>query len=104
MAGMKVHKGDMVVVLSGKDKGKQGQVLSAHPADGTVIVDGVNVAKRHTKPRKAGDKGGIIDTPMPLAVSKVAVVGTDGKPTRVGYKIESDGTKVRVGKRTGGAL
>ena len=104
MSGLKVHKGDMVVVLSGKDKGKRGQVLSAHPIEGTVIVDGVNVAKRHTKPRKAGDQGGIIDTPMPLPVSKVAVVGTDGKPTRVGYKIEANGKKTRIARRTGGAL
>ena len=101
---MKVHKGDRVVVLSGKDKGKEGQVLSALPAEGKVIVDGVNVAKRHTKPRKAGEQGGIITTPMPLHASKVAVVGTDGKPTRVGYRIDADGKKSRIGKRTGGSL
>ena len=101
MAGMKVHKGDMVVVLSGKDKGKQGQVLSAHPADGTVIVDGVNVAKRHQRATKATMQGGIIDKDMPIHVSNVAIVCTScGKHTRIGYRIDGD-AKVRVCRKCG---
>jgi len=101
---MKVHKGDRVVVLSGKDKGKEGTVMVAMPREGKVIVEGVNVAKRHQKPTRAMQQGGILDKPMPIDVSNVAVVGTDGKPTRVGYKIKDDGTKVRVDRRSGGEL
>ncbi len=100
---MKIRKGDMVVVLSGKDKGKTGQVTKAMPTVGKVIVEGVNVAKRHKKPTKSTEQGGIVDQSMPLDVSNVAVMGTDGKPTRVGYTISGD-TKTRVGKRTGKAL
>lgn len=101
---MKVRKGDRVVVLSGKDKGKEGTVMVAMPREGKVIVEGVNVAKRHQKPTRAMQQGGILDKPMPLDVSNVAVVGTDGKPTRVGYKVKDDGTKVRVDRRSGGEL
>ena len=104
MAGLKIKKGDRVVVLSGKDKGKEGTVLVALPREGKVIVEGVATAKRHRKARSATDTGGIIDKNMPIPVSNVAVVGKDGKPTRVGYKILDDGTKVRIDKRTGGEL
>ncbi|MCU0270515.1 MAG: 50S ribosomal protein L24 [Acidimicrobiales bacterium] len=94
---MKIRKGDRVQVLSGKDRGKVGDVMFAFPAEGKVIVDGVNVAKRHTKPRSATQPGGIIDKDMPIDVSNVAVVcDSCGKPTRVGYRFEPDGTKVRV--------
>jgi large subunit ribosomal protein L24 len=99
---MKIKKGDRVVVLSGKDRGKEGVVSRALPAKGKVIVDGVNVAKKHQKPTRATMQGGIIDKDMPLPVSNVAVVSpADGKATRVGYRIDADGTKVRVCKRTG---
>ncbi len=101
---MKVLKGDRVVVLSGKDKGKEGTVMVAMPREGKVIVEGVNVAKRHQKPTRAMQQGGILDKPMPIDVSNVAVIGTDGKATRVGYKVKDDGTKVRVDRRTGGEL
>lgn len=102
MGGMKIKKGDRVVVLSGKDKGKEGVVSRAMPAEGKVIVDGVNVAKKHQKPTRATMQGGIIDKDMPIPVSRVAVVSPkDGKPTRVGYRIEPDGSKVRICKRTG---
>ncbi len=101
---MKVLKGDRVVVLSGKDKGKEGTVMAAMPREGKVIVEGVNVAKRHQKPTRAMQQGGILDKPMPIDVSNVAVIGTDGKATRVGYKVKDDGTKVRVDRRTGGEL
>jgi large subunit ribosomal protein L24 len=104
MAGLKIKKGDRVVVLSGKDRGKEGTVLVALPAEGKVIVEGVATAKRHRKARSATDTGGIIDKNMPIPVSNVAVVSPkDGKPTRVGFKLE-DGKKVRICKRTGAEL
>ncbi len=102
---MKIKKGDRVVVLSGKDRGKEGVVAFAFPEKGTVIVDGVNIAKKHQKPTRATMQGGIIDKEMPIRVSNVAVVSPqDGKPTRVGYRFDSDGSKVRICKRTGADL
>jgi large subunit ribosomal protein L24 len=101
---MKIRKGDRVVVLAGKDKGKEGTVKTAIPSRSKVVVEGVNVAKRHRKPTKAMEQGGIIDIEMPIDVSNVALVDTDGKPTRVGFRIEADGTKVRVSKRTGAEI
>lgn len=104
MARLKIRKGDRVVVLSGKDKGKEGVVQQALPAEGKVVVDGVNTAKRHRKARSATDTGGIIDIDKPIDASNVAVISPgDGKPTRVGYQIV-DGRKVRVCKRTGAEL
>lgn len=101
MSGLKIRKGDRVVVLSGKDKGKEGVVQTALPADGKVIVEGVNTAKRHQKSRTATESGGIVDKDMPIQVSNVAVISPkDGKPTRVGYKVV-DGKKIRICKRTG---
>ena len=97
---MKIRKNDIVVVLNGKDKGKQGKVVRALPDVGKVIVEGVNVAKRHQKPTRAMQQGGIIDKAMPIDVSNVALV-VDNKPTRVGYRVEADGTKVRVARSTG---
>jgi large subunit ribosomal protein L24 len=101
MAGLKIKKGDRVVVLSGKDKGKEGVVQRAIPSQGKVVVEGVNTAKRHRKARTATETGGIIDIDKPIDASNVAVISpSDGKATRVGYKI-TDGKKVRVCKRTG---
>jgi len=101
---MKIRKGDTVRVLSGKDRGVEGTVTAADPATGKVIVEGVNTARRHTKPRSQEEPGGIVDKDMPINVSNVAVVSPkDGKPTRVGYKIE-DGKKVRICKRTGAEI
>ncbi len=100
---MKIRKGDTVVVLKGKDRGKEGEVISALPKVNKVIVDGVNVAKRHQKPTRSMQQGGIIDKPMPIDVSNVALV-EDGKPTRTGVRIESDGTRKRVSRRSGGEL
>ncbi|MFV0525779.1 MAG: 50S ribosomal protein L24 [Acidimicrobiales bacterium] len=98
---MKIQKGDTVRVLSGKDRDREGRVLKAFPAKGKVIVEGVNTAKRHTKPRSAEDPGGIISKDMPIDVSNVAVLSpSDGKPTRIGYKTV-DGRKIRVCRRTG---
>ena len=99
---LKIRKGDRVVVLKGKDRGKEGTVMRVLPTEGKVIVDGVNVAKKHQKPTKSTMQGGIIDKDMPIDASNVAIVSPkDGKATRVGYKFEDDGTKVRICKRTG---
>jgi large subunit ribosomal protein L24 len=105
MAGLKIKKGDRVRVLTGKDRGKTGEVMRALPETGKVIVDGVNVAKKHQKATRATMQGGIIDKDMPIDVSNVAVLSPkDGKPTKVGYKIGADGTKVRICRRTGAEL
>ena len=102
---MKIQKGDRVRVLSGKDRGKEGEVTFASPVKNTVIVEGVNLVKKHQRPLGEGNPGGIIDKNMPMHVSNVAVISPkDGKPTRVGYKFLTDGTKVRVCKRTGAEL
>jgi large subunit ribosomal protein L24 len=105
MSGLKIKKGDRVRVLTGKDRGKDGNVTRVLPAAGKVIVDGVNVAKKHQRATKATMQGGIIDKDMPLPVANVAVLCPScGKPTRVGYKIDGDGTKVRVCKKCGGEM
>ena len=105
MAGLRIKKGDRVRVLTGKDRGKEGVVMRVIPAENKVIVDGVNVAKRHQKARTATMQGGIIDKDMPIPAPNVAVISPgDGKPTRVGYKINADGSKIRVCKRTGAEL
>ncbi len=105
MAGLKIRKGDRVQVLQGKDRGKTGEVTRVLPEAGKVIVDGINVAKKHQKPTRATMQGGIIDKDMPIDVSNVAIISPkDGKPTKVGYKITDDGRKVRICRRTGAEL
>lgn len=99
MAGMKIRKGDMVRVLTGKDRGKEGEVIRAIPERGKVIVAGVNIAKKHQRPLNATMQGGIIDKDMPIPVANVAIVCGDCGPTRVGYRFDDDGTKVRVCKK-----
>jgi large subunit ribosomal protein L24 len=102
---MKVRKGDRVRVLQGKDRGKEGEVMRSLPEKGKVVVQGVNTAKKHQKPTRVAQSGGIIEKDMPIDVSNVAILSPgDGKPTRVGYKVKDDGTKVRVCKRTGAEL
>ncbi len=101
---MKIRKGDRVRVLTGKHRGKEGEVLSVSPKTNKVTVDGVNVAKRHQKPTRAMQQGGIIDKILPIDASNVALIDSDGKPVRAGYKVDSDGSKKRVAKRTGGEL
>ena len=97
---MNIKKGDTVVVLSGRDKGKQGKVLSADPKGGKVIVEGVSVAMKHRKPRKQNEEGGIIKMETPIYVSKVMrVCPKCSKPTRAAYRFLEDGTKVRVCKK-----
>ena len=101
MPKMKIKKGDTVVVISGRDKGKSGEVKKVFPAENRVVVDGINMVKRHTSP-SAGNAGGIVEKEASIHVSNVAYVDpkTD-KPTRVGYKTLEDGRKVRFAKRSG---
>ena len=101
MASAKIRKGDKVVVLSGNDKGKTGEVIRSIPKDMKVVVSGVNVAARHRKPTQANPQGGIDRSPAPLAICKVAVADPkDGKPTRVRFE-EKNGKKVRVAVKSG---
>jgi large subunit ribosomal protein L24 len=104
MPKMKIKKGDNVVVISGRDKGRAGEVLRVFPSEGRLIVQGVHVARRHTKPRM-GDPGGIVDKELTIHVSNVAHVDPQsGKPTRIGYRILDGGRKVRVARRSGEVL
>lgn len=100
MGAAKIKKGDSVVVLSGKDKGRTGTVLLVQPKDGKVVVEGVNVATKHRKPTQANPQGGIDRVPAPMNISKVAVADKDGKPTRVRFETK-DGKKVRVAVKSG---
>jgi len=101
MSAAKIKKGDNVVVLSGKDKGRTGTVTQVLPKDGKVVVDGINVAARHRKPSQTNPQGGIDRSPAPMAICKVAVADPkDGKPTRVRFE-ERDGKKVRVAVKSG---
>lgn len=97
---MKIKKGDNVIVVSGKDKGKKGTVSRVMPRSNQVLVDGINVVKKHQKPSGQNQQGGVIDRDMPLDASNVMFVHK-GKPTRVGYKVLADGKKVRIAKTTG---
>jgi len=101
---MKVRKGDQVEILSGKDRTKRGVIMKVLPKDDKVIVEGVNVAKKHQRQAKARVKGGIIDKDMPVQASAVALVCSKDGAVRVGYQIKADGTKVRVCKRCGKEL
>jgi large subunit ribosomal protein L24 len=97
---MKLKKGDTIVVIAGKNKGEQGEIQAVLPKLNKVLIGGLNIAKRHTKSRAANQQGGIIDKEVPVDASNVMLVHK-GKPTRVGYKIKADGTKVRIAKSTG---
>lgn len=99
MPKLKIKKGDQVVILSGDDKGKTGEVVKAMPSEGKVVVQGINLVKRHTKPSQT-NPGGIVTKEAPINVSNVALMNKDGKATRVGYKIV-DGKKVRVARKSG---
>jgi len=102
MGAAKIKKGDSVVVLSGKDKGKTGTVTQVMPKEGKVLVEGMNVATRHRKPSQANPQGGIERREAPMHISKVAVADPkDGKPTRVRFDVKKDGSKVRVAVKSG---
>ena len=96
---MKIIKKDKVMVITGRDKGKTGEVIAVMPDENMVVVEGVNVAKRHTKPSQANPKGGIVEITKPIDASKVMVIDpTSGKPARIGYKLGAKGKKERVYK------
>ena len=102
---MKVHKGDTVLVIAGKDKGAKGKVLQAYPDRNRVLVEGVNRIKKHTPvstTQRGARSGGIVTQEAPIHVSNVMVVDSDGKPTRIGYRLDEEtGKRVRVSKRNG---
>ena len=100
MSAQKIKKGDRVVILSGKDKGRTGEVVKAMPKEGKVIVSGINVHARHRKPSQTNPQGGIERKEAPLHVSKVAIATADGKPSRVRFETR-EGKKVRVAAKTG---
>jgi large subunit ribosomal protein L24 len=101
MPKLKIKKGDNVVVIAGRDKGRTGEVLRVIPAERRAVVQGVNMVKRHTKPQM-GDPGGIVEKELSLHISNIAHVDpASGKPTRIGYRVLDDGRKVRVARRSG---
>jgi large subunit ribosomal protein L24 len=97
---MKLRKGDTVQVITGKDKGKKGEIDRVFPKTNRIIVHGVNTASKHSKPSRANEQGGIIDKDMPINASNVMLVHK-GKPVRVGYKVNDKGTKVRIARPSG---
>ena len=102
--GMKVKKGDTVLVIAGKDKGAKGKVIQAYPTRDRVLVEGVNRIKKHTRvtqTQRGAQSGGIVTQEAPIHVSNVMVVDSDGKPTRVGKKTTDDGKRVRISRRSG---
>ena len=99
---MKIRKGDRVRVLAGKDRGREGEVSRVIPIRNKVIIEGMNIAKRHQKSTRETMQGGIIDKAMPVNASNVAVLSpSDGRPTRIGYRFNDAGDKVRICRRTG---
>ncbi len=101
----RIKKGDKVIVITGADKGKRGEVLSVMPKDNRAVVQGVNIAKRHTKPTGMGQPGGIIEKEATIHLSNIALIDpkTD-KPTRVGFRVLDDGRKVRVNRSSGDVI
>jgi large subunit ribosomal protein L24 len=104
MSGLRIKKGDRVRVLTGKDRGKEGNVTRVLPQKGRVIVDGVNVAKKHQRQTRATMQAGIIDKDMPINAANVAILCDKCGPTRIGYRFGDDGKKTRVCKKCGGDL
>lgn len=106
MAKVKIKKNDTVMVVTGKDKGKTGRVLMVMPQDDRILVEGVNMVKRHTKPNPQRNiQGGVVEREAPLHISNVNIVDPDsGKPSRIGVKVLEDGKRVRVAVRSGAVL
>ncbi|ACR18530.1 MULTISPECIES: 50S ribosomal protein L24 [Corynebacterium] len=101
---MKIHKGDTVIVISGPDKGAKGKVIEAYPKRDKVLVEGVNRIKKHvanSAPERGAESGGIVTQEAPIHVSNVMIIDADGNPTRVGYRFDENGKKVRISRRTG---
>ncbi len=101
MALARIRTGDQVVVIAGKDRGRTGKVKSVDVKQGRVVVEGINIVKRHTRPTGLGKPGGIIEQEAPLHISNVMLADKQGRPVRTGVKVQEDGTRVRVSKRTG---
>ena len=99
----KIRKGDKVMVLSGRDKGRTGEVFEVRPDQGTALVRGINMVRRHQK-QTQNQEGGIISKEQPIHLSNIAYLGKDGKPTRIGFKIQADGKKVRIAKSSGAEI
>ena len=99
----KIRKGDKVIVLSGRDKGRTGEVIEVRSQEARALVRGINMVKRHQKQTQA-QEGGIISKEAPIDLSNIAYLGKDGKPTRIGFKIQADGKKVRVAKSSGAEI
>jgi large subunit ribosomal protein L24 len=101
---MKIHKGDTVIVVSGKDKGAKGKVIEAYPQRSRVLVEGVNRIKKHTSAsqnQRGASSGGIVTQEAPIHVSNVMVVDSDGTPTRIGYRTDDNGKRVRISRKNG---
>ena len=92
---MKIKKGDNIVVIAGKDRGKTGTVLRAFPKKDQVLIEGVNIVTKHQKSRRKGQRGQVVKRPVPLHISNIALAGKDGKPVRVGYTIDGEGEKAK---------
>lgn len=102
---MKIRKGDNIKIVSGNDKGKQGKVLAVLTHEERIVVDGLNIKKKHVRPRQQGKKGELVKIPAPFAVSRAMIVCSKcGKPTRIGFKIGATGAKARVCKKCGAEL
>tara|TARA_B100000700_G_C14936450_1_gene804571 strand:+ start:597 stop:902 length:306 start_codon:yes stop_codon:yes gene_type:complete len=97
---MKIIKGDSVRIMTGNDKGKEGRVLKSYPVKNKILVEGINIVKKHVRPSQENPQGGITEKEMPIDISNVALL-VNGEPTRVGYKILDDNKKVRISKKTG---
>jgi len=101
---MKMRKGDQVLITSGKDRGRKGKIIETFPKKGKVVIEGINLRKKHVKPKKSGEKGQIVETPVPIDISDTKLICSKcGKPTRVGYKIEGK-KKYKACKKCGGEI
>ena len=97
---MKIIKGDTVRIMTGNDKGKEGRVLKSYPVKNKILIEGINLVKKHVRPSQENPQGGITEKEMPVDISNVALI-VNGEPTKIGYKILDDNKKVRVSKKTG---
>lgn len=102
---MNIHKGDLVKVIAGNDKGKQGKVLSVFSKEGRIVVEGLNIKKKHVRPKRQGQKGELVRMPAPFAMSKSMLLCAHcSRPVRSGYKMDENGKKIRVCKKCGGNI